>query len=404
MAWQVDIDGTDITRFCQTIRWHPRWSRPSSCVVRVPANTVSYTTGQSELHLYNGGLLFSGPVWFSEATGDVEARYTEITAYDHLIYLSKRMCKTDMTFPPCVAPCIDPLDNPGPCNLADPTLMISQYLTAPGIVSAFVDATIACDPGGYQISTGSVAGGGYQMTGVVPTDWPMDIETFANMMLGTGKLGMIVNPGFGSSSVDFTNGGVRTDRTGSVNLQYVTGSFNARSGNRTTDMEQVVNALWFLLGPKVYWYNHDISHWAGSITPTARNAGGDGPGGDPATPWDGSLVSRWTASRANYGYIQEIQIHDSREDEQTVARDFFEAEFENEAYIRAVPQVNVNVGPNRATGLAPSFFVGDTISMSAGSSLQGGFSGGFRVYEYEMEVDVDGIGEYTSIVGSDNQE
>ena len=42
--------------------------------------------------------------------------------------------------------------------------------------------------------------------------------------------------------------------------------------------------------------------------------------------------------------------------------------------------------------------------MSAGSVLEGGYSGGFRVYEYEMQVDVDGIGEYTSIVGSANQE
>ena len=32
---------------------------------------------------------------------------------------------------------------------------------------------------------------------------------------------------------------------------------------------------------------------------------------------------------------------------------------------------------------------------------EGGWTGGFRVYEYEMTVDVDGVGEYTSIIGSD---
>lgn len=412
MAWTADIDGNDITQYCQQITWHPRWSRPASAIVRVPANTVSYTIGSSELHLSNGGLLFSGPVWFDEVTGDVDAQYLELTAYDHLVYLGTRMCKTDTTFPPCTDPCLDPLNNPGPCNLADPTMMISQYLTAPEIIAAFVNATTQCDPpaerggpgGPFPITVGSVATGGYQMTGVVPTDWPMTIETFTNMMLDTGKLGMIVNPGFGSSSVNFTNGDVVTDRSGSVIIQYGTGSFNAKSGNRTSDMSQVVNALWYLLGPKVYWYTHDISHWAGSITPTARNAGGDGPGGDPAVPWDPGLVSRWLGSQANYGYIQEIQIHDSREDEQTNARSFFEGEYEDEAYIRAVPKTFVNNTPNRASGLAPSFFVGDLITMQAGSVLAGGFTGGFRVYEYEMTVDVDGVGEYTSIVGSANQE
>ncbi len=407
MAWTCDIDGNDITRFCQSITWHPRWSRPASVVIRVPSNTVSYSIGQSELHLYNGGLLFSGPVWFTEATGDVDAQYTEITAYDHLIYLAKRMCKTDMSanFPECPTdPCTDPLNYPGPCNLADPTKMITTYLTAPAIMQAFLNATADCDPGPFQLSPGSVAGGGYMMTGVVPSQWPMDIQSMADLLLSTGKLGMIVNPGFGSSSVDLTNGDVQTDRSGSVNIQYATGAFNAKSGNITNDMETVVNALWFLLGPSVVWYTHDISHWAGSITPTAKNAGGDGPGGIPAVPWDPTLVSRWTSSRSNYGYIQEIQVHDSRENEQTVSRNFYEAAFEDEAFIRAVPRTFVNNLPNRASGLAPSFFVGDLISMSAGSLLEGGFSGGFRVYEYEMQVDVDGIGEYTSIVGSANQE
>ena len=409
MAWTCDIDGNDVTQYCQQITWHPRWSRAASVVIRVPKNTVSYTIGQSELHLYNGGLLFSGPVWFTEATGDENAQYLEITAYDHLIYLTKRMCKTDINWLEPPEPNTDPLLFPGPCNLADPTQMIEFYVTAPGIAAGFVYATISCDPpaarggpgGPFPVQVGSVAAGGESMVGMVPVEWPMDIGTYVDLLLGTGRLGMIVNPGFGSSTVDFTNGGVVTDRTGSVNVQYATGSFNAKSGNRTDDMDQVVNALWYLLGPKVQWYTHDISHWMGSITPTARNAGGDGPGGNPAVPWDPALVSRWLGSQANYGYIQEIQIHDARDDEQVVARNFYEFAFENEAKIRAVPKTFVNNTPNRASGLAPSFFVGDTITMSAGPLLEGGWTGGFRVYEYEMAVDVDGVGEYTSIIGSD---
>ena len=60
MAWQVECDGTDITSICQQITWSEKLSRPSSCVVRFPANLFAATTGVSQLRLYNGGLLFSG--------------------------------------------------------------------------------------------------------------------------------------------------------------------------------------------------------------------------------------------------------------------------------------------------------------------------------------------------------
>ena len=94
MAWTIEVDGTDITSICQQITWHPKLSRPASCVARFPANLFSATTGVSQLRLYNGGLLFSGPVWYQQGDGAEDAAYTELTAYDHLIYLSKRMCKT----------------------------------------------------------------------------------------------------------------------------------------------------------------------------------------------------------------------------------------------------------------------------------------------------------------------
>src|SRR4029079_10065770 len=121
MAWSVDIDGTDITSLCQNITWHPKLSRPASLSVRVPGHLVSVTNGVSEMHLSNGGLLFSGPVWMPEDQGDADATYTVITAYDHLIYLYKRMCKTPIDYPPN-----DPPDEPGPCNLADPSKVLTD--------------------------------------------------------------------------------------------------------------------------------------------------------------------------------------------------------------------------------------------------------------------------------------
>lgn len=396
--WSVDIDGTDITSLCQEIRWRPKLSRPASLVVRVPGHLVTAATGTSEMHLTNGDLLFSGPIWYQQNDGDSNTTYTEFTAYDHLIYMNKRMAKTPESWPANNYPDEIPPTEPGPCNLADPTKVILDFVTAPAILGAFITATNDCD-GSWPITVGSIAGGGDDMTGL-PADWPMNVQDVAELLLSTGQLNIIVNPGFGSSSVDLTNGGFENDLTGSVSINYQTGSFNAQTAQKTVDMEQTINALWYLLGPKRPWYTSDISHWAGSITPTSPNGGPDGDGGEPGDPWPAPLVARWMGSRSTYGYMQEIQVHDTREDEQTTARPLFEEMFANEAYLRAVPRTFVGIAPERAGGSTPSFFPGDKISVSAGSRLGGGYSGSLLVYEYEISIDADGVAAYTDIVGS----
>jgi hypothetical protein len=237
------------------------------------------------------------------------------------------------------------------------------------------------------------------MTGL-PADWPMNLQELADTLLSTGQLNILVNPGFGSCTVDLTNGGFVNDLTGSVAIQYQTGAFNSQSAQRTVDMEEVINALWYLLGPKRPWNANDIAHWAGSITPTAPNAGPDGDGGEPGPLWPAGLVARWMGSRGSYGYMQEIQIHDANEDEQTTARPLFEEMFANEAYLRAVPRTFVGIKPERASGGGASFAVGDLISVAAGSRLAGGYSGSLLVYEYEINIDADGVAEYTDIIGS----
>ena len=207
---------------------------------------------------------------------------------------------------------------------------------------------------------------------------------------------------------DLTNGGVVNDLTGSVSLDYGTANFNSQAATKSSNMEDVINALWYLLGPHDHWYTGDISHWRGSITPTAANAGGDNQGhlvngifvDNPGTPWPPALVARWMGSRGIYGYMQEIQIHDSAEDEQTTARPLFEEMYANEAYLRAIPRLFTGITPERAYGSSPSFGVGDLISVSAGSQLGGGYSGSVLVYEFEVSVDADGVAEYTQLIAS----
>lgn len=410
MTWAVDIDGTDITSLCQTITWRPKLNRPASLVVRVPGHLVSYSTGTSEMHLVNGGLQFSGPIWYSEDEGDANTTYTQITAYDHTIYFPKRMCKTGTSYPdPTSGPNGDSArpDDPGPCNLADPRAVIVDYATAPAILGHFIDAANDCDllaPGGtpFPVVVNSVAAGGDEIgvdiSGGLPTDWPMSLQQIVDLLLETGQLNIIVHPGYGSSSVDLTNGGVVNDLTGSVNLNYATGSFNSQSATKTVDMEELINALWYLLGPKVYWYANDISHWGGSITPTAPNGGPDGDGNEPGPSWPAGLVSRWMGSRSTYGYMQEIQVRDSHDDEQVTARPMYELLFAKEAFLRAVPRTFTGIKPERESGGGVLFHPGDRISVSAASKLGGGYSGSVIVYEFEITVDADGVAEYTDLV------
>ena len=77
--------------------------------------------------------------------------------------------------------------------------------------------------------------------------------------------------------------------------------------------------------------------------------------------------------------------------------------YENEAYLRAVPRTFSSIKPDRSSA-ALGFFVGDLITLQAGSVLGGGFSGTQRVYAYEYSIDPDGIGEITEITASADQE
>lgn len=393
MAWSVDIGGTNITSICQSINWHPRWSRPATCVVRYPGHLFSCTPG-TELHLYNGTtLVFSGPVWHIQADGQPNRTDAEITAYDHLIYFTKRLCKQG-------------LGDPEPGNLIEIWPTIKTAVTAPAIMAAFVqsalDDTKAASSKPLPWIKGSVDGGP-DMTST-PMDTPMTLDTMRQNLLSTGQLAINVSPGIGASVLNF----VRPPQTAGApvaSFDFETASFNSQAASVTDDMDEVINALWYLLGPRGPRPGIPINHWAGSITPTAANAGGDGQGrwingvfiDNPPEYWPPETVARFMGSRATYGYFQEIRIFDDRDDAQAI-RNVYEEEWNNEAWVRAVPRRIVDVKPER--GVSPTFNVGDFIAMNAGSRLHGGFSGTVQVFEFEVEINVNGIPTITEIVGS----
>lgn len=382
MSLTADIDGSSITNLCRSIRWRPKLSAPATGIVRVPAQMVSVTEGVSELHIYsNASLVFSGPVWYTQADGDPDSAYAEITAYDHLIYLKNRMVKTVTG------------------NMIDPSQVLEDEVTAPAIMAAFIENANTYDstvPNGnaMPLSVGSVAAGGEDASGV-PMSFPMELDDMRALLVSTGEMDVFVNPGIGASTVDLTNGDGGNDLTGSAIYGYGTGPFNCQIATKTVDMDEVVNALWYFLGPRV-----DATHWAGSITPTARNGGVDGDGPLPGDPWDPALEARFLGSRTTYGYSQHIRIFDTPDAQ--VIRFLYELLWAKEAGLRAVPRTFASIRPER--GITPNFSVGDLISVSAGSMLLGGFSGAQRVYEMEVECDYDGVVSVTEILTSPDQE
>jgi hypothetical protein len=390
MAWTVVVDGSNITPLCQNINWHPRWSRPATCVVTFPGHLFSAAPGARMLLYNNANLVFAGPVWHREATGGPNRTDCELTAYDDLIYMTKRLCKQGEF-------------DPSPFNLIEIWPTIDSWFDAPEIMAAFVQSALddpkAATPPSASLPwvIGSVEYSNVDVTGM-PMNTPMTLDQMRQLLQSTGQLAINVNPGVSESILDFVV--PPTSASGSVtSFDYQTGAFNSQNANVNDDMDVLVNALWYLLGPRGPRPGIKINHWGGSITPTAANAGGDGEGGIPGTPWPPTLITKFLGSRQQYGYFQEIRIFDEHQDAQSI-RELYEEQWANEAWLRAYPRRFVNVTPER--GVDPAFTVGNFVTMSAGSRLSGGFSGQAIVFEFEVQINVNGVVAITEIIASDD--
>ena len=361
---QAFLNGSDITQYCQQITWRPKLSRPAMAKVKVPARALTVSAGQDELALTEGGTLFTGDVFYPQYDGTADSAYAEITAYDHLIALKDRMVKSSLG------------------NLITPT---SAALDAPGMFAEYINNTIAVDPGSYALAVGSVAAGGVDVDVSSLMQFPMDLEQLRALLVGTGQMDVFLSPGTGTSTVNLTNGDGGTDLSGSVSYEYATGSFNATVGQLTVDMSEVINALWYLLAPRV-----SRERYKGSITPTAPHVGGS---------WPPALLADIALSRGLYNYRQEIQTKD--EVGANGIRPYYEARWASEAGLRTFPRHFYSVKPNR--GVFPAFIPGDLITVSAGSVLNGGFTEAQRVYEYEVVTDQDGINQVVDILTSADQ-
>lgn len=383
MSLSAEIDGTDVTEFCQTIRWSPKFNLIDSGMIRVPGGTVTCQEGVSRLAIYlNGTLKHCGPVWYSEAQGDTDGAYEEITSYDDRIYLSKVLCKWD--------------DGGSSYNLITPGQVILDEQTAPEILAAYINNALTdpdaalYQPSGHPtsgpsapltIALGTVDTGGASVEGL-PMDFPMSIDRMRQLLTGTGQLDQIAHPGLTETTLDLLND-YNNDLSGSISLDYGIGAFNCQIATLTIDMKDMINALWYLLGPRI-----TKQRWGGSITPTAPNVVND---------WPLSLVTAIGNSRIDYGYMQEVNVFDDEEDEQSI-RELYEELWANEAWVRAVPRTFASIRPHR--GYVPAFGVGDVIQVRAGALLNGGFTGDQMIWAFDLSCDADGVLSMDEIITS----
>lgn len=404
MALQFEItDETgaavqDITEIASNKRYTPRLNLPWTASCRFPNHLVSIfdLEGYYRLKVRESGVIkFNGIIWTDGADGDPDKGYSEITAIDPMgAFFPRRPAR----------------DADG--DFSKPSFL-TDFVTGPQIMEEIIANSIAYE-GEMGIAPGTFDTGGVDLSGT-PTNWPMNLGDIYGLLAGTGELDLVPTPSDTTDGVMVTldghNGDFGDDLTASVNFDYFTGDLNARGMRKVGSMEQICNKLWYYLGPRVGTIDDpagDDQHWSGNITGDGMPDGDPAPGGqalpnppggdvDYANPL-GDLIN---ASRTDLGVFMDIRIYDG--DGANSLANLYARLWQTEVLLRALPRKMLYVTPIR--GVAPSFHIGDMITLNAGTEFRGGFTGAQqRVYGYTVAEDDDGVLEVIDLMTSADQE
>lgn len=403
----VTIDAVNVTANCTTkdeqgggkpIKWLRRGGRPSFLTLQGPSALLPATVGVSVAVLSGIGAGFTGVLWRRDDDGDPNDCWSTLFFADPTVYFTKRVVKDgeDST---------DPITGePDPGNFSDPSI-IQDYLYGPAIMGAAIDNSNTLDgtfgPTGLGVS-GQVLGNTVDLTGFKPTSWPMTLDQMRAMLSDAGVLDYIVN-GTGVTLYEGNAGGFVNQP-----FDYATGASNCSGAKRSQSMDSVYNVVWDFLGPKEPLYDNDIQHWRGNVqiddTGTRIINGVPTYVGIPDPPYS-TVAARSLASRATYSRLQRVDEYDLYRDERTPAakrplRRIAQMLWAQKSYYAAQPREIVTMVPE--PGIVPTFDVYDTIPVSAGAVLNGGFSGEQRVYEFTVEIDTEGNAYLSELQTSPN--
>lgn len=340
------------------------------------------TKGRRRLKVRLDGTIWGNYIlWNLQDDGQEDSAYTVFTACD----------------PSVIWPLRPARDSDG--DFSNPSF-IKDLGTGPQIMQAILTnsesagggpPTDAEGPTFLDLLSGTVETSGADVTGA-PTTWPMTIADVAKLLVDTGETDIVLTPLDTTDGLmavfNAYNGDYGTDRTATVHFDYATGAFNAREMRVMEDMSTVCNKLWYYLGQK-----RGIQRWDGNIT-----------GDDPTLPDppETAIAALIAASRSAFGVFMDIKVFGAQGIENSL-RPLYQRLWQTESLLRVNGRTIVNVVPVR--GLAPSFDIGDLITLNAGTSLRGGFSGyAQRVYGLTIGEDDDGVPEITNILTSADQQ
>lgn len=373
---------------------------------------------QMMVELDGPGLFANTVVWSLEDEGDEDGIYTRVTCYDPRAFWPARPAR----------------DMDG--DFTDPTFMRDND-TGPAILQGLLDASENAGPPGppdtaegptfLDWTTGNWPGGGVSLA-AAPTNFPMYISEIVHLLQSTGQFDVDVVPvdsGDIMGRVDTYHGNLGQDLTGSVHLDYFTGSNNARAIRRSEDMTNTRNKIFRYLGSRL-----DLQHWRANITGDdpflpGNSLGGVGTPGGPGI--GGALPTRpnygiagppqlgdiLAASRDGIGVMMEIQIVDDQGNEDSV-RPLQRRIWQMESLFRANPRRMLYLEPARPGLAAPGvtdlievgdFDVGDLIALNVGSEAREAVTNMVqRVYAYTVTVDDEDVVSVGEIEASPDQD
>lgn len=422
MAFGVFLDGTDVTGVALKGSVTRRLNRPALSQVTLPMDAAIGGPG-SRLKItpdpdWSTGdpVFFHGFVMNCETDTGEDTGYTVYNAADPMEMWQWRPARDpdgDFTKPTFIED-----------NITGPQIM-EAILTAsenPGLIPTAAEGPLFLDLGSFD-------SGGVSLTGA-PVDWPMTIMEIANLLVSTGELDIVItpdDPGGGiMGEVDCFNGDYGNDRTASVIFEYATGQNNVRRLRWNEDMSNVCNKLWYFGGPRIATARDPAGeqHWCWNITgDDCCFTGVDGPFCTCISPDAAEMEAAFavvdacrgdtlldTGSQAAVGVRMDIKVWDALGERclgpgaVDPGRDLYRWLWLTESFLRCKPRELIHITPIRGNTLTSAFDIGDLITVSAGASVRGGFTGAQRIYEYTIAWEEDGPFEISELQTSPNNE
>lgn len=367
----------DITTYCQTIGYTKRLNRPATGRFRVPSKIVPFLQAgrcAAKFRL-DGNIQVNGIVWFVDHDGDERSMYTEALVVDPMIWWRYRFARD--------------LDG----DLSLPHFM-TDFESGAQIIPNILRHSIIWDSQlGLDVDSGSYETGGVDISGA-PVEWPMMCGDIASLAIDTGTTDCVIHPVDDNDGypphvmgvLSTYNGLYGANIAGAADFRYAFESDNNVSRmKRTFDMNSICNSLWYWYAPKV-----SIQRYRGNTTFPAGGAVAQLPPDEDNIPLAGptafqaALNAAILDSRAAMGKFMDQRTYDTSLDFRLPdLKKLYNPLWETESLLRLNPRELITFSPMR--GIAPTFDIGNIISVSAGEDFGGGFAANQRVYEYSVE-------------------